>query len=160
MGSSGNSYCTWRGPSYISSWIGLWCTAHSSRWFCCSTNTTASPSMFLHTLHTKEKDFMPVPISKHVTQSSSFPSNLHSSQYVFVCQDCHRSPLERPWSHEPQVWRDSLWCIILLCFVYCDVVLINYSDVQSKVRCYTVVHFNIYTNAWINFYGMIPLKDI
>ena len=30
-------------------------------------------------------------------QASSVPPNLHSSQYVFVRHDCHRSPLERPY---------------------------------------------------------------
>ena len=40
---------------------------------------------------------MPVPTSQHGTQSPSVPSDLHSSQYVFVRRDCHRSPLERPY---------------------------------------------------------------
>ena len=35
--------------------------------------------------------------------------------------------------------RDRLQCVILLCFVYCAVVLIYYSFVLNKVSCYTVL---------------------
>ena len=65
--------------------------------FVAAPNTTASPYTLLRTLHSKVQGFMPVPTSQHGTQSSSVPSILHSSQYVFVRCDCHRSPLERPY---------------------------------------------------------------
>ena len=65
--------------------------------FFAAPNTTASPDTLLRTLHSKVQCFMPVPTSQHGTQLSSVPSDLHSSQYVFVCHDCHRSPLERPY---------------------------------------------------------------
>ena len=58
---------------------------------------TASPDILLRTLHRKVQGFMPVPTSQHGTQSSSVPSDLHSSQYVFVRHDCHCSPLEHPY---------------------------------------------------------------
>ena len=51
----------------------------------------------LLTLHSKVQGFIPVLTSQHGTQSSSVPSDLHSSQYVFVGRDCHRSPLEGPY---------------------------------------------------------------
>ena len=35
--------------------------------------------------------------------------------------------------------KDRLQCVILLCSVYCAVVLIYYSDVLNKVSCYTVL---------------------
>ena len=35
--------------------------------------------------------------------------------------------------------RDRLQCVILLCSVYCAVVLIYYSGVLNKVSCYTVL---------------------
>ena len=35
--------------------------------------------------------------------------------------------------------EDSLQCVVLLCFVYCDVVLMYYSHVLNKVSCYTVL---------------------
>ena len=65
--------------------------------FVAAPNTTASPDTLLRTLHRKVQGFMPVPTSQHGTQLSSVPSDLHSSQYVFVRRDCHRSPLERPY---------------------------------------------------------------
>ncbi len=65
--------------------------------FVAAPTSTASPNTFLRTLHGKVQSFMPVPTSQHGTQSSSIPSDLHSSQYVFVRRDCHRSPLERPY---------------------------------------------------------------
>ena len=34
--------------------------------------------------------------------------------------------------------RDRLQCDILLCSVYCAVVLVHYSGVLNKVSCYTV----------------------
>ena len=64
--------------------------------FVASPNSTASPGTFLRTLHDKVQGFMPVPTSQHGMQASSVFPNLHSSQYVFVRRDCHRSPLERP----------------------------------------------------------------
>ena len=63
--------------------------------FVAAPNTTASPDTLLHTLHSKVQGFMLVPTSQHGTQSSSVPSDLHSS--LCLCCDCHRSPLERPY---------------------------------------------------------------
>ena len=65
--------------------------------FVASPNSTSSPGTLLRTLHDKVQGFMPVPTSQHGTQASSVPPNLHSSQYVFVRRDCHRSPLKRPY---------------------------------------------------------------
>ena len=65
--------------------------------FVASPNSTASPGTLLRTLHDKVQGFMPVPTSHHGTQTSSVSPILHSSQYVFVRRDCHRSPLERPY---------------------------------------------------------------
>ena len=65
--------------------------------FVASPNSTASPGTLLRTLHDKVQGFMQVPTSQHGTQASSVPPNLHSSQYVFLRRDCHRSPLERPY---------------------------------------------------------------
>ena len=75
--------------------------------FVAAPNTTASPDTLLRTLHRKVQGFMPVPTSQHGTQSSSVPSDLHSSQYVFVCRDCHRSPLERPYEGPVRVITSS-----------------------------------------------------
>ena len=59
----------------------------------------------------------------------------YPSSFCWYCSEAFLPP----GSHEPQVWRDSLWCAILLCHVYYDVVLIYYSDVLNKVSCYTVL---------------------
>ena len=37
------------------------------------------------------------------------------------------------------MWKDTLQCVVLLCFVYCAIVLIYYSHVLNKVSCYTVL---------------------
>ena len=42
--------------------------------------------------------------------------------------------------HTNHKWKRQLMMgYTLLCFVYCDVVLIYYSDVLNKVSCYTVL---------------------
>ena len=58
--------------------------------------TTASASTFLLTLCDKVQGFIPVPTSQQGMHSSSVPSDLHRSQYIFFRHDCHQSPLECP----------------------------------------------------------------
>ena len=52
---------------------------------------------FLPRLRKKVTGFAPIPTSHHGTRSSSVPTDILKSQYVFIRRDNHKSPLERPY---------------------------------------------------------------
>jgi len=65
--------------------------------FIASSQTGQDPNNFLRALQEKARNFAPVPTSHHGSSKSSVPPELHSSQYVFVRRDSHRSPFQRPY---------------------------------------------------------------
>ena len=60
-------------------------------------NTTVS-SEFLRNLQRKMRNILPPVPSYHGSRNSYVPKNLASTGYVYVRQDCHRGPLQRPYA--------------------------------------------------------------
>ena len=65
--------------------------------FIASSPTGQEPNNFLRELRERARNFAPVPTSRHGHNTTAVPPELHSSQYVFVRRDSHRSPLQRPY---------------------------------------------------------------
>ena len=62
-----------------------------------------SPHTHLSPLHEQIKKFAPVPTSRHSEPRSRIPQELFSARFVFVRQDAHRGPLQRPYHGPYQV---------------------------------------------------------
>ena len=57
------------------------------------------------------------PSPKAVCMRCYYPDKIAHAAQISITWPCSEA-VTPPWSHEPQVWRDSLWCAILLCFVH------------------------------------------
>jgi len=68
---------------------------------------TQQPSTFLSQLRARVGTLVPVPTVQHGNTRSSVPSDLHSSCFVFVRRDAHRTPLERPYEGPFRVLQRS-----------------------------------------------------
>ena len=65
--------------------------------FISTTYSSLQPSSYLSTFRDRLQFLAPVPTSRHGTQTTFVPVELHRSPYVFVRRDSHRSPLQRPY---------------------------------------------------------------
>lgn len=65
--------------------------------FIATQDNQPGPDRVLEELRDTVQNLAPVPTSAHGATKTSVPPELHSSRYVFVRQDAHRTPLQRPY---------------------------------------------------------------